>query len=52
MKNDRRYAIKKGMLDYILQDEEEQERLGVPITFKVRNLVFLLHLRLENWCYY
>ena len=45
MKNDRRHAIKKGMLDYVLQDEEEQERLGVPITFKVRDLVYLLHLR-------
>lgn len=35
MKGDRRYAIKKGMLDYILQDEEEQERLGVLMPIKV-----------------
>ncbi|XP_052058680.1 dynein axonemal heavy chain 3-like isoform X1 [Mytilus californianus] len=37
MKNDRRYAIKKGMLDYILQDEDEQERLGVPVPYKESN---------------
>ena len=54
MKNDRKYAIKKGMLDYILQDEDEQERLGVPVPCKVcqhksyilniwsRNLLLLL----------
>ena len=42
MDDDRRFAIKKAILDYVLLDEQEQERLGVPIPPKVRSLVLLL----------
>ena len=33
---DYRHSMKKGMLDYVLLDEEEQERLGVTVLPKVR----------------
>lgn len=38
MEEDRRSAIKKAILDYILLDPAEQERLGVPIPQKVNSL--------------
>ncbi|XP_065937642.1 dynein axonemal heavy chain 3 isoform X7 [Magallana gigas] len=37
MEEDRRSAIKKAILDYILLDPAEQERLGVPIPPKPSN---------------
>lgn len=39
MEEDRRSAIKKAILDYILLDPAEQERLGVPIPPKVSSVV-------------
>ena len=36
MTHDYQQAIKKGMLDYVLLDDVEQERLGVPVPDKVR----------------
>ena len=35
MEDDRRYAIKKAILDYVLLDDREQNRLGVPVPPKV-----------------
>ena len=35
MSEDRRSAIKKAIMDYVLMDQSEQERLGVPIPTKV-----------------
>lgn len=35
MADDRRFAIKKAIMDYLLLDAKEQERLGVPIPPKV-----------------
>ena len=35
MTEDYQQAIKKGMLDYVLLDDVEQERLGVPVPVKV-----------------
>ncbi|XP_062599902.1 dynein axonemal heavy chain 3-like [Saccostrea cucullata] len=37
MEEDRRLALKKAILDYILQDSAEQDRLGVPIPVKPSN---------------
>ena len=34
MEEDRRMAIKKGILDYVLLEQTEQERLGVPVPDK------------------
>lgn len=36
MEEDRRSAIKKAILDYILLDATEQDRLGIPVPAKVR----------------
>ncbi|XP_053376707.1 dynein axonemal heavy chain 3-like [Mercenaria mercenaria] len=37
MEEDRRYAIKKAIMDYILLDQKEQTRLGIPIPLKPSN---------------
>ena len=44
MEEDRRYAIKKAVMDYVLLDQSEQERLGVPIPPKVTCLEVSLFL--------
>lgn len=36
MDQDYKFSTKKGMLDYVLLDDKEQERLGVVVPFKVR----------------
>lgn len=38
MTDDYNQAIKKGMLDYVLLDDVEQGRLGVPIPEKVSEI--------------
>ena len=35
MEDDRRFAIKKAVIDYVLLDSKEQTRLGVPVPPKV-----------------
>ena len=35
MTDDYVFATKKGMLDYVLLDPREQERLGMPVPSKV-----------------
>ena len=35
MQEDRECAIKKAILDYVLLDDKEQNRLGIPIPPKV-----------------
>ncbi|XP_052779096.1 dynein axonemal heavy chain 3-like isoform X2 [Mya arenaria] len=37
MQEDRRFAIKKAILDYVLLDSKEQERLGIPVPHKPSN---------------
>ncbi|KAL4226016.1 hypothetical protein ACF0H5_014003 [Mactra antiquata] len=37
MEDDRRFAIKKAVMDYVLLDEKEQSRLGVPVPPKPSN---------------
>ncbi|KAH3881436.1 hypothetical protein DPMN_005362, partial [Dreissena polymorpha] len=37
MQDDRRFAIKKAIVDYLLLDKKEQDRLGVPIPAKPSN---------------
>ena len=36
MEDDRRCALKKAIIDYVLLDSKEQTRLGVPVPPKVR----------------
>ena len=36
MTEDHNEAIKRGMLDYVLMDSSEQQRLGVPVPDKVQ----------------
>ena len=42
MSDDYIFATKKGMLDYVLLDPKEQERLGVPVPYKVNSLITLM----------
>ena len=35
MDEDYRHAVRKAILDYVLIDEVEQERLGMPVPKKV-----------------
>ncbi|XP_076448252.1 dynein axonemal heavy chain 3-like [Babylonia areolata] len=37
MDDDYRHAVRKAILDYVLIDESEQERLGMPMPFKPSN---------------
>ena len=39
MDTDYRYAVRKAILDYILLDPTEQERLGMPMPEKVSAVV-------------
>ena len=42
MDADYRLAVRKAILDYVLIDVAEQERLGVPIPLKVGTTVQLI----------
>ena len=51
-KTDYRYAVKKAMVDYVLLDGQEQERLGVPMPDKVHESVHLNVVLINSFAKY